>query len=169
VKRLAILAALVPVVLAGCLGGPTMPAAVAPSLDGWRSLGLTCATATVDNVPSGLLQWSCHGAVRSVDVSATLDGDEKGVFAITATMPAGTDREAIAGAFGDLVDATPALAAARGQIRPWLEDQGDPSSYGESGSMAEFGMSRVKLWADETLLVLDISPGPRRSVSDEIS
>ncbi len=167
-KRLAILAPVVALLLAGCLGGPATPAAVAPSLDGWRGLGLSCSTAMEDNVPNDLLQWSCHGPIRNVDVSATLDGDQKGVFAITATVPVGTSAEAIGGVFGDLVDATPALAAVSEQIGPWLEAQGEPATYGEFGLIEEFGISRVQLSADETQVVLAISPGPRRAVDDPV-
>jgi len=166
VKRDRILAALIPLVLAGCLGAPATPAAVAPSLDGWRGLGLSCTGPTEDNVPSGLLQWSCHGTLNGADLSATLDGDAEGVFGIRATLPAGTDKEAIAGAFGDLVDATPALSSADGQIRPWLEAHDGPESYGEYGLIEEFGTSRVMLRVDEPWITLIISPGPRRSVGD---
>jgi hypothetical protein len=110
-KRWAILPPVVALLLAGCIGGPAAPAAVAPSLDGWRGLGLSCSTAMEDNVPNDLLQWSCHGPIRNVDVSATLDGDQKGVFAITATVPAATSAREFGGAFGDLVVAKPGLAA----------------------------------------------------------
>jgi hypothetical protein len=163
-KRSMILATSISIVLGGCLGGPGTPAAVAPSLDGWRGIGLTCTGPTEDNVPSGLLQWSCRGMLRSATLFATLDGDDAGVFTILAALPAGTGRETVVGAFGDLVDATPALASADGGIRPWLEAQQGPASYWESGLVAEFGSARVMLRAEDPWITLNISPGPRRSV-----
>jgi hypothetical protein len=160
------MAALIPVVLAGCLGGPATPSAVAPSLDGWRRLGLICTGPTEDNVPNDLLQWSCHGTVDGAALSATLDGDAEGVFGIVAQLPAGSDKEVVAGAFGDLVDTTTALASVSGGIRTWLEARDGPASYGEYGLIAEFGTARVMLQADDTWITLNISPGPRRSVDD---
>jgi hypothetical protein len=165
-KRNVILATLISIVLGGCVGGPATPAAVAPSIEGWRGLGLTCSGPTEDNVPSRLLQWSCHGLVESAALQTTLDGDAEGVFGILAALPAGTDKEVIAGAFGDLVDATTALASVSGRIRSWLEAQDGPASYGEFGLIAEFGTARVMLRVDDPWITLNISPGPRRSVDD---
>jgi len=155
------LAALLLLILAGCAAlGPATPAAVAPTLDGWRGLGLSCSRPTEDNVPSGLLQWVCRGSLRAAAFTAVLDGDDKGVFDITAQVPAGTSRETAVAAFVDLVDATTAVAAVRGAVRSWAE------AWDGSQESAEFGITWVMLEADATWVTLVIWPGPRRSVGD---
>lgn len=153
-RRIHGLAALVGAALvAGCgLFGPTTPAAVAPSLDSWRDLGLACSgPTTTDNQPSEFLQWSCQGRIAGAFVTGTLDGNASGVTDIVLTIPAETARAPMITAFASIVDGTAALSSVNGQIQPWLMAWNgvDDASHG-------FGPTIVGLQAEQTWYLLAI-------------
>src|SRR5947199_3214479 len=70
------------------------PAAVAPSIEAWSTLGLSCGEPRADNVPSGLFQWTCRSDHRGIPLTLLVDGDDHGVFMMTAQVPGGTDPRA---------------------------------------------------------------------------
>ncbi len=157
--------------LFGCsLLPPSVPDAIVPSLDGWRSAGLTCTGPEKDNVPSGLLQWRCSGSLSGTEVGADIEGDSKGVFDIQASVPP-IDHPPISvadarSAFVALVAATPCVAPVRDGLSSWIDgwDEGRP------GFVA--GSTRAGIDASPyhgtTYYTLTISPGPRRSVDDPV-
>lgn len=140
--------------------GPPTPRSVAPTLVGWREAGISCDGPFEDGVPRGLLQWHCSAAFDSVELQATLDGDDDGVFQVTAQVPGGADRTSAMAAFADLVAATPALAPGERSMVSWLNAGGGPATT--------FGTTWIMLEEDPTWITLAISPGPRRSVNDPV-
>ena len=131
-------------------------------MDAIVTLGLRCSDPSVDNVPSGLLQWSCRGTVRNASLTIVVDGDDAGVFEIVAQVPGGTDPALAGQVFTDLIAATPPLAANRDEIRAWLQAwRGRPQSL-------DAGTAHLQIEQDPTWITLAISPGPRHSVSDSM-
>jgi hypothetical protein len=150
-------------VIAGCsVVGPPTPGAVAPSLDSWQRLGLSCDGPHEDGEPSGLLQWRCEGTLGGTETTANLDGDDTGVFQIVAHVAPSTDRASAIAAFGGLVDATPALAQVDEPVLAWLDKWNGKDTSGG------FGISWVRIARDPAWITLSIFPGPRRTVNDRI-
>jgi hypothetical protein len=101
-------------ILAGCASAPP---AVRPTLDGLGRLGFSCGDGMKDNVPSGLFQWSCNGAVDGMASTVLVDGNQEGVVGMTLVIDASADPIVAQSAFAHVVggvpplDAAPALAA----------------------------------------------------------
>ena len=156
--------ALIGLTLMACsaLVGPGVPESVRPTLEAWRAIGLTCGDPTEDNVPSGLLQWSCRGDFDGVDLAGTLDGDDRGVFGLQFVVPAATRADVALNAFSRLVDATPSLDGHESEIAAFI------SGWPGLNSIGSFGDVNVRADVDATLRAVTISPGPRRNVDDPI-
>jgi hypothetical protein len=134
------------------------PAAMSPTVDSWRAAGLSCDGPFEGNVPSGLLQWTCHGTLAGVEIWADVEGDDKGVFDAQAQVPADTSPASAGTAFGVLISATPALSDVATAATTWVR-----SSVGSDGT-GSFGSASFILERDVTWLTLSIWPGPRHSV-----
>jgi len=153
VERILIALILAVAMLGGCAAAPLTPAAVRPTLDSLSALGLRCSNPTADNVPSGLLQWSCRGAVGSASLTVVVDGDEAGVFGIVAQVPGATDAATAGQVFADLVAAMPPLAPDRDEIQGWVRRWD-----GRSQSL-ETGTAHFQIQQDATWITLAIAPG----------
>ena len=110
----AALAALV--VLSACMGSPSAPATVQPTLAGIATLGLRCGDGVPDNVPSGLIEWRCQGELDDAASSLLVDGNDEGVAGITLVMDESTDPRIARRGFGRLIEAVPPVNAAPGLV-----------------------------------------------------
>src|SRR5437867_3980440 len=107
--------ALVGLILAlttGCIGRGATPPAVEPTLAALATLGLDCGDGMKDNVPSGLFQWSCAGAIESTGSTVLVDGNADGVAGITLISDDPDDPAGARSRFGRLVDVVPPLSTA---------------------------------------------------------
>lgn len=147
-------------VLGGCTFAPGTPAAVRPSLDGWRALGMSCAGPNQGGEPNDLVQWSCTATVRGATLSAVLDGDDQGVFSLQAGVPAATDLSVARDVLADVARATAALGDQEADVEAWLR------SWDGADAAATFGTAWVHAQRDATWTMLTVFPGPRRSLSD---
>ena len=98
-------------VLAGCSSSRTGPVAVRPTLAAIEDLGLRCGDGVMDNVPSGLFEWSCAGAVDGARSTVLVDGNDDGVAGITLVSES-TDPETARRGFAQLVGTVPPLSTA---------------------------------------------------------
>ena len=155
-ERILIALILAVAMLGGCAPAPLTPAAVRPTLDSLSTLGLGCSDPTVDNVPSGLLQWSCRGAVRNASLTIVVDGDEAGVVGIVAQVPGATDAATAGRVFADLVAAIPPLAPDRHEIQGWVRGWDGRSQWLENGT-AHLQIQQDAAWI--TLAMIAGSPG----------
>lgn len=137
--RSAIGASLILAFVAGCVGPGNDPPAVQPTLAALETLGLDCGNATKDNVPSGLFQWSCAGAIESRQSSVLVDGNADGVAGITLVVDVPGDPAGARSRFGRLVDVVPPLSAA-----PVLKD----SVAGWTGQQQTWTVGGVRIYAD---------------------
>lgn len=96
----------------GCGGVPLAPPAVRDTLSGIHALGLTCDAGEEDNVPSGLTQWPCRGAIDGVDSSVLVDGNDEGVNGISLVTGGPPDPDAARVTFSRLVTSVPPLDSA---------------------------------------------------------
>jgi hypothetical protein len=124
-----------------------------PALDSLSELGLGCSDPTVDNVPSGLLQWSCRGAVRGASLTVLVDGADAGVVGIVAQVPGSTDAATASQTFADLVAAIPPLAPNRDEIRAWVQ------RWDGRSQTLETGEAHLQIQQDATWVTLAIVPG----------
>jgi hypothetical protein len=166
IGRVIVLAGLI-ALSTGCGGpAPTTPPAMAPSLAGWASAGLACAGPTPSDNMAGLLAWTCSGNLAGTDVAAAMDGDARGVFLASVSLPAGTDRAAIVAAFAKLADATTAYAATGPQIHAWIE------AWGGGVDGATFGTTSVAIAQLDVIgsgsTVTMYLTGPRKNLADPI-
>jgi hypothetical protein len=107
--------------LLGCGGpAPTMPPAMASSIGAWAAIGLSCTGPASSNDPDGLLKWTCTGTLHATALTAALDGDARGLFLASVSVPADTPKATIVAVFADVADATTAYATVAPQIRAWL-------------------------------------------------
>jgi hypothetical protein len=121
-RRFLLVAALM-ALMVGCNGAP---AAVRPTLAGIIALGYRCGEGMKDNVPSGLFQWQCHGAVDGTASSVLVDGNEEGVATITQFINESNDPEIVRVGFSRLVTGVPPLKAAPALVdalRGWPGEQ----------------------------------------------
>ena len=98
--------------LAVATAGCSAPVAVRPTLDAVRALGFTCGDGERDNVPSGLFQWHCHGAIDGAASTILVGGNEEGVSNITLVSEDSTDPAIARAGFGRLVASVPPLSTA---------------------------------------------------------
>jgi hypothetical protein len=165
---LAALTVLAALTLAGCridvndLGRPAAPDQVRPTLDAWTDAGMVCQGPTEDTVPSGLLQWSCRGTLRGVEISGNLEGDDQGVFGFQVVIPAATEPEAARDAFARLVEATPPLDGLEADIVDFID------GWPGIDAIGSFGDARIRVAVDGIWRVLTVSPGPRHTVDDPV-
>jgi hypothetical protein len=124
--RSAVIGSLILVLAAGCFGRGTSPAAVQPTLAAIETLGFRCGDGARDNVPSGLFQWSCGGAMEASRSSVLVDGNADGVMGITLFVDDPRDPGVARSGFGRLVDAVPPLSSApvlKATIAGWTGGQ----------------------------------------------
>jgi len=152
-ERILIASILAVAILGGCSAAPLTPAAVRPTLDSLSALGLGCSDPTVDNVPSGLLQWSCRGAVRNASLTVAVDGDDAGVFGIVAQVPGATDAATAGQVFADLVASMPPLAPNRNEIQGWVQ------RWDGRAESLETAAAHLQIQRDATWITLAIAPG----------
>lgn len=110
---------------AACVGTGT-PNAVRPTLAAIETLGFRCGDGLRDNVPSGLFQWSCSGALEAARSTVLVDGNEEGVAGITLFVDQPGDAGVARSGFGRLVDAVPPLSHApvlKETVAGWTGDQ----------------------------------------------
>jgi hypothetical protein len=145
------------VLLAGCASRP-VPSAVAPLLDGWRQIGVTCGKPTV-GMPDNMPQWSCQATLRGVQVNLSVIGDDAGAAQLVAQIPAATDRETAIAVFGDLVSSMRAFPSMRTDLLAWVQ-----SWDGSSGQVSTgFPGAHVAIEADPTWIGLYVSRIPYQS------
>jgi hypothetical protein len=133
------------------LVGPSVPGSVRPTLEAWRAIGLTCDDPVEDNVPSGLVQWGCRGTVDGVELSGTLDGDDRGVFGLQFVVPATTPADTAEVTFAHLVDATPSLDGHESEIVAFI------SGWPGLNTIGSFGDATVRADLDEIWRTVTIS------------
>jgi hypothetical protein len=119
------------------------------------TLRLACSDPAVDNVPGGLLQWSCRGTVRGAALTVLVDGAEAGVFGIVAQVPGATDPATATQVFADLVAAIPPLAPDLDEIGRWVQRWEGKSQSLESGA-AHLQIQQDAMWI--TLAIAPSSP-----------
>jgi hypothetical protein len=101
------------VIVAAC----SAPAAVRPTIDAVRALGFACGDGQRDNVPSGLFQWHCRGAIGGTPSTVLIGGNDRGVSDITLVSDESTDPAIARAGFELLVRTLPPLST-----RPTLVD-----------------------------------------------
>ena len=148
--RWAVVGVLILASAAAC-AGPTTPAAVQPTLTAIETLGLRCGDGVKDNVPSGLFQWSCSGAMEAVKATVLVDGNAEGVAGFTLFFQDLSDPAIARDRFGKLVDAVPPLSTA-----PVLKD----SVAGWAGGQQDWTVGGVHISAqcDATQCVVTVFP-----------
>ncbi len=107
--RSAVVGILVLAFVTGCLGRSSTPPAVQPTLAAIEALDFHCGDGVKDNVPSGLFQWSCSGAMETARASVLVDGNEHGVAGITLVVDDPSDPGVARNGFDRLVDGVPPL------------------------------------------------------------
>jgi hypothetical protein len=149
--RWAVIGILVLALVAAYIGRGTTPAAVRPTLTAIEALGFRCGDGVKDNVPSGLFQWSCVGAMDAARSTVLVDGNDEGVAAITLFVDDPSDAGVARSAFGRLVDAVPPLSNAR-----VLKD----TIAGWTGGQQAWTVGGVRISAlcDATLCMVTVMP-----------
>jgi hypothetical protein len=110
--RYAVAGILVIALAAACSPRETAPGAVQATLAAIERLGLRCGAGVKDNVPSGLFQWSCSGAIEGVRSALLVDDNQEGVAGMTLLVNDPRDPGVARTQFGRLVDAVPPLTNA---------------------------------------------------------
>jgi hypothetical protein len=131
--RWAVVGILILASAAACSAPPTTPAAVQPTLAAIETLGLRCGDGVKDNVPSGLFQWSCSGAMEAVKATVLVDGNDEGVAGFTLVFQDLSDPAIARDRFGKLVDAVPPLSTApvlKDLVAGWAGGQQDWTAGG---------------------------------------
>ncbi len=160
-RRLLILA----ITLTACACGLPMserPIGVEDQLGALRGAGLECQDPEPDNVPSGLLQWTCQGEVDDTTVVVVMDGDERGVFEVSAGIDNSAGRLAQIRAWNQWLRMTGLTGSHETEILSWLEtwDGGDIATRAGAVTAEIINLS--------SQTILRVSPGPRRQVDDAI-
>lgn len=156
------------IAISGCapdvsiFGRRAVPDRVRPTLDAWTDAGMVCTGPTEDNVPSGLLAWSCKGVLGDVEISGSLEGDEQGVFGFQVVVPAVTQPNAARDTFDRLVDATPPLDGLEADISGFID------GWPGLDVVGSFGDARVRVDVDDIWRALTVSPGPRHQVDSAV-
>ena len=104
-----LLAAALAALVTGCSGTPE---SVRPTIAGIVGLGYRCGDGIKDNVPSGLFQWHCDGAVNGTPSVVLVDGNAEGVAGVTLDVEPTNDPELARVGFARLVAAVTPLKAA---------------------------------------------------------
>ena len=144
------------------LGRPAVPDRVRPTLEAWSDEGMSCTGPAEDDVPSGLLAWSCQGVLAGVEISGTLEGDDQGLFDFQVVVPAATQADVARDAFALLVDATPPLDGLETDIVDFID------GWPGIDVVGTFGDARVRVDVDDIWRALTVSPGPRHQVDEMV-
>jgi hypothetical protein len=151
--------------LIACGGpAPTMPPGMTASIDGWTRIGLVCVGPASSNDPDGLLKWTCSGTLRGIAVAGAMDGDARGLFLASVSVPTATDKDTTIAIFSDVANATVAYASVATQIQTWLAAWGgavDGITIGPASLAIATGAGSPPT----TTLYLT---GPRKNVADPI-
>jgi hypothetical protein len=138
-------------ITAGCFGRATTPPAVQPTLAAIETIGLRCGDGAKDNVPSGLFQWSCAGALEGARSNVLVDGNDEGVAGITLFVDDIGDAGVTRRGFGRLVDAVPPLNTA-----PVLKDT--VARWTGAQEAWTVGGIRIAAECDATLCTVTVMP-----------
>jgi hypothetical protein len=157
---MALAAALLALAAASCGTRIETPKPVEPTLTALTAGGLACADPRRDNVPSGLLQWSCEGELNSAKVVVLVDGDANGVFEFTATILSQGDRHAQSETFVSLLRSTGVAGSHEGDFVKWLQ------AWDGKDATVEFDRASGRLFAEDINPTLNLTPGPRRFIGD---
>lgn len=122
--------------------------------------GFVCQDPRIDNVPSGLTQWSCEGKLAGAEATVLVDGDAQGVFVVTTTITRRIPRQDQVKAFLDLLRVTHVSGDHEAEFGQWLE------AWDGSDRNVEFGRAGGRLFGGDTPATFEIRPGPRRSVAN---
>jgi hypothetical protein len=160
------------VLLACLLGGlvacggpaPTTPPGMTASVDAWTRIGLACVGPASSNDPDGLLKWNCTGTLHGIAVVTAMDGDARGLFLASVSVPSSADQATTIAVFADVADATVAYAAVTGQIHTWLESW-NGAVDGITIGPASLAIATAIGSPPTTTLYLT---GPRKNVADPI-
>lgn len=151
--------------LLGCGGpAPTTPPGMTASIDGWGRIGLACMGPASSNDPDGLLKWNCTGTLHGIAVVAAMDGDARGLFLASVSVPSTTDQPTTIAVFTDVADATVAYAVVAAQIHTWLQAWGGTVD-GIAIGPASLAIATAAGSPPTTTLYLT---GPRKNVADPI-
>jgi hypothetical protein len=147
----------------GCAAEPATPVAVAATIEGWKTRGVSCSEPTKDDVSSGLLQWSCRGTMGRAPFDALIDGDDAGVFQIVIQVRSDSMAAVTAADyFADLMRWTPPVREHETELQMWIRGwDGTPAA-------TTLGTISARLDRDETWMTLVVVPGPRHSVTDPV-
>lgn len=135
----------------GCSPRATTPDSVTATLAAVGGLGLRCGEGVEDNVPSGLVQWSCRGAIDGVDASVLIDGSRDGVVGLTLVVEGSADPDVARSRFGRIVDSVPPLTGA-----PVLKDA--LAEWAGPQRISTIGGVRVVAECDSTQCVVGVAP-----------
>jgi hypothetical protein len=149
--RYALAGILVIALAAGCSPRETAPGAVQATLAAIETLGLRCGDGAKDNVPSGLFQWTCRGAIEGVRSALLVDGNQDGVAGMTLFVDDPGDPGVARTQFGRLVDSVPPLTNA-----PALKD----TLASWTGAQQTWTVGGVRIFAlcDGTHCVVTVMP-----------
>jgi hypothetical protein len=149
--RSAVVTILVLALATGCSDPESSFSAVQPTLAALDTLGFRCGDGAKDNVPSGLLQWSCSGEMEGAALTVLVDGNEEGTAGITLLVDDPGDPGLAGRAFGRLVDAVPPLSNA-----PVLKDS--VAAWTGRQQALIVGGVRVSAECDTTHCVITVAP-----------
>lgn len=124
--RNAVACILIIALAAGCTSHASAPAAVQATIAAIETLGLRCSEGDKDNVPSGLFQWSCSGAIEGVGSALLVDGNQEGVVGLTLFVDNPSDPGVARTQFRRLVDVVPPLTTApvlKDALASWTGEQ----------------------------------------------
>jgi hypothetical protein len=137
---------------------------MASSIDGWTRIGLACVGPASSNDPDGLLKWTCSGTLDGIAAVAAMDGDARGLFLASVSVPSATDKATTIAVFSDVADATVAYATVAPQIHTWLAAWGGAVD-GMTIGPASLAIATAVGSPPTTTLYLT---GPRKNVADPI-
>jgi len=149
--RSALVAILVLALATGCSDPESTLSGVQPTLAALDALGFRCGDGAKDNVPSGLLQWSCSGEMEGAPLTVLVDGNEQGTTGITLVVDDPANPGVAGRAFGRLVDAVPPLSTA-----PVLKDS--VAAWTGRQQARIIGGVRVSAECDATHCIITVLP-----------
>lgn len=139
-------------VLAGCSATAQAPALVRPTLVAVEGMGFRCDDGIPDNVPSGLVQWTCPGTVEGTRASVLVEGNADGVASVMLVVDGRPDPAIARRGWAQLAGAVPPLSAAPavgGAIVDWV---------GVEPATREIDGVRIRAECDEFQCIVNVVP-----------